>query len=66
MRHRRIHEAGVEHAGQLHVDGIAGATRHLGLTIPALGRLADVVKSLLTGKTGGSEVGTVRCSSCRV
>ena len=44
VRHCGVDEAGVEHARQLHVGGIAGAAGDLGVTIPALGRFADVVE----------------------
>ena len=41
VRHGGVDEAGVEHARQLHIGGIAGAAGHLGTAIPALGRFAD-------------------------
>ena len=44
VRHCGVDEAGVEHARQLHVGGIAGAAGDFGVTIPALGRFADVVE----------------------
>ena len=52
VRNRGIHEAGVEHAGQLHVDGVAGAAGHLGMAVPALGRFADEFEVLVDGQHG--------------
>ena len=50
MGHRGIDKAGVEHARQLNVGGIAGTPADFGMAIPALGRLSNVVEIFVDGQ----------------